>query len=386
MIKRELDAAYFEVISKGDLIDRSQLKHFEENLAAFVGTKYAVGLNSGYDALHLSLRAAGIGPGDEVIVPAHTFVASASAIVNVGAKPVLVDVGKDFNIDCDKVEELLEFETRNSKLKIKAIMPVHLNGYMADMSRVMEIVKKYNLIVVEDTCQSLGASMVNQESRVRSQKSEVGIQDSGDSRKKAGAWGLTGCWSFYPFKILGGYGDGGAITTNDPNVAIFATRMRYNGEDRITGEYHGHGYTCLLDNLQAAFLDVKLRHLPRWIKRRREIAERYRAGLSDLPDLTLPHYSDPRRDHVYQNYVVRSKQGDAFSDHLQNNGVEVLIQFRKPYYKHEALKLEDRGFPETEALSKEVCSLPMNVEMTDEELEYVIETVRSFFKKVVCRV
>ena len=137
MIKDELDAAYFEVMSKGDLIDRGQLKSFEENLAKFVGTKYAVGLNSGYNALHISLRAAGIGPGDEVIVPAHTFVASCSAVVNVGAKPVLVDVGKDFNIDCDKIEEAITPQTRG-------IIPVHLSGYMADMSRVMEIAEKYN--------------------------------------------------------------------------------------------------------------------------------------------------------------------------------------------------------------------------------------------------
>jgi dTDP-4-amino-4,6-dideoxygalactose transaminase len=353
LIKDEIDAAYFEVMTKGDLIDRGQLKRFEDNLAAFVGTKYAVGLNSGYDALHMSLRAAGIGPGGEVIVPAHTFVASTSAIVNVGAKPVLVDVGKDFNIDCDKLEEAITPRT-------KAIMPVHLNGYMADMQRVMEIAAKHGLVVVEDACQSLGAKMQG---------------------KGAGTWGMTGCWSFYPFKILGGYGDGGAITTNDPDVALFATRMRYNGEDRQTGEYHGHGFTCLLDNLQAAFLDVKLRHLPEWIVRRREIAERYQAGLEDLPDLLLPHYDDPRRDHVYQNYVVRAKQGNDFSGYLKANGVEVLTQFRKPYYRHEALKLEDRGFPETEALSREVCSLPMNVEIADQEVDYVIAIVRRFYSK-----
>jgi len=319
----------------------------------------------------MSLLAAGIGQGDGVIVPAHTFVATCSAVVNVGATPMLVDVGKDFNIDCDKVEEVLKSAIRppgrrpsraggNPQSAIRAIIPVHLSGYMADMVRIMEIAKKYDLIVVEDACQSLGAQM---------------------NGKKAGAWGFTGCWSFYPFKILGGYGDGGAITTDDPDVALFATRMRYNGEDRKTGEYHGHGFTCLLDNLQAAFLDVKLRHLPKWIERRREITERYRQGLSDLPDLVLPHYDDPRRDHVYQNYVVKSKQGDAFSDHLKNNGVEVLIQFRKPYYKHLALKLEDQGFPETDALSREVCSIPMNVEITDEEVDYVISVVRSFYGK-----
>jgi len=352
-IKDEIDAAYFDVMSHGDLIDRKQLRSFEANLAAFVGTKYAVGLNSGYDALHMSLRAAGIGPGHEVIIPAHTFVATCSAVVNVGARPVLVDVGKDFNIDCDLIEAAITPHTRG-------IIPVHLSGWMADMPRVMEIARKHGLAVVEDACQSLGSSI---------------------GGKRAGSWGLTGCWSFYPFKMLGGYGDGGAITTDDPEVALFARRMRFNGEDRESGEYHGHGFTCLLDNLQAAFLDVKLRHLPAWIVRRKEIAERYRASLSDLPGLLLPHYSVPGFDHVYQNYTVRSNRGSEFSDYLTRNGVEVLTQFRKPYYRHEALGLEVRDFPETEALSREVCSLPMYPELEEAEIAHVVSTVRDFYSR-----
>ncbi|MCK9197436.1 MAG: DegT/DnrJ/EryC1/StrS family aminotransferase, partial [Syntrophales bacterium] len=333
MIREELDNAYFEVMSKGELIDRGQLRAFEENLAAFVGTKYAVGLNSGYDALHMSLRAAGIGSGDEVIVPAHTFVATASAVVNVGAKPVLVDVGKDFNIDCGKIEEAITSRT-------KAIIPVHLSGYMADMARVMELADKYRLVAIEDACQSLGTSMESKATGNRQQETGKNYKSSADekikegengsaapnnnTRRMAGSWGLTGCWSFYPFKILGGYGDGGAITTNDPDVALFATRMRYNGEDRHSGEYCGHGFTCLLDNLQAAFLDVKLRYLPQWIERRKAIAAKYQAALGDLPDLLLPHYDDPRRDHVYQNYTVRSQQGNEFSEFMKARGVEVL--------------------------------------------------------------
>lgn len=189
---------------------------------------------------------------------------------------------------------------------------------------------------------------------------------------------MTGCWSFYPFKILGGYGDGGAITTDDPKVADFARRMRFNGEDRQTGEYHGHGFTCLLDNLQAAFLDVKLAKLPEWIARRRQIAHAYREAFADLPGVVLPHFADDDRSDVFQNYVVRSSAGDRFSDHLKAKGVEVLVQWRKPYYRHSALGLEDRGFPETEAICAEVCSLPMAVELDDVDVEYVIETVRAF--------
>ena len=353
MIKDEIDAAYFEIMENGDLIDREHLKRFEQNLAEFVGSKFAVGLNSGYDALHMSLRAAGIGPGDEVIVPAHTFVATCSAVVNVGAVPVLVDVTQDFNIDVDLIEPAI---TENTK----GIIPVHLSGYMADMPRIMEIAERYKLVIVEDACQSLGSSI---------------------NGKRAGSWGLTGCWSFYPFKILGGYGDGGAMTTDDPKVATFAQRMRYNGEDRESGEYHGHGFTCLLDNIQAAFLDIKLRHLPDWIVRRKAIAEKYRQALSDIPDLLLPHYEKPGFDHVYQNYTVRSKQENEFSEYLKANNIEVLTQFRKPYYKHAALELKDRGFPETEALSRKVCSLPMNVELSDKEIDYVIQVVRTFYRK-----
>jgi dTDP-4-amino-4,6-dideoxygalactose transaminase len=350
MLKDELDAAYHDVMSRGELIDRGHLRRFEEQLAAFVGTKYAVGLNSGYDALHLSLRAAGIGAGCEVIVPAHTFVATCSAVVNAGATPVLVDVGPDFNIDVRRIEAAITPRTR-------AVIPVHLSGWMADMPAVMELADRHGLIVIEDACQSLGSTVAG---------------------RGAGAWGLTGCWSFYPFKILGGYGDGGAITTNDPDVATFVRRMRYNGEDRQTGEYHGHGFTCLLDNLQAAFLEVKLRYLPEWIRRRQRIAERYRTALSGLPDLALPHYRRSDSTHVYQNYTVRSRHGERFSSHLRSRGIEVLTQFRKPYYRHEALGLADTGFPETEAISREVCSLPMAVELQDDEIEYVIEAVKEF--------
>jgi len=353
MLKQELDAAYFDVMINGDFIDRDHLKNFEQHLAKFVGTKYAVGLNSGYDALHLSLRAAKIGQGDEVIVPAHTFVATCSSVVNVGATPILVDVGKDFNIDVNKIKEAITKRT-------KGIIVAHLNGFMADMPAIMDIAEEHNLIIVEDACQSLGSSI---------------------NGEYAGSWGLTGCWSFYPFKILGAYGDGGAITTDDPKVEKFVRRMRYNGEDRQTGEYHGHGFTCLLDNLQAAFLDVKLKHLPSWIQKRKMIAGRYRDAFYSLSELMLPHYDKTGFDHVYQNYVVRSKQGNDFSKYLKKNAIEVLTQFRKPYYKHKALNLVDRGFPETEALSREVCSLPMNAELDDEQIEYVIKVVRSFYLK-----
>lgn len=352
-IKDEIDAVFVDVLSKGNLIMREELESFEKNLASFVGTKYAVGLGSGYDALLISSMAAGIGPGDEVIVPAHTFVATASAVVNAGGTPILVDVDKDYNIDVSKIEEAVTAKT-------KAIIPVHLNGRMCDMKTIVAIAEKHNLAIIEDACQSLGASFKD---------------------KKAGSFGLAGCWSFYPFKILGGYGEGGAITTDDPEVARMASLYRYNGEDKETGTYHYHGASCLLDNLQAAFLDVKLRHLPDWIKRRQQIAEQYRNGLAGIEELILPHFEDNRFVDVYQNYVIRTQNRDALFDYLKENGVEPLVHWRIPYYRYKELNLEDRGFPETEAICREVISLPMNVEITDEEVDYVITCIRNFFKQ-----
>jgi len=353
LIKKEIDAAYNDVMSKGDLVLRGQLESFEKNLASFVGTKYAVGVNSGYDALHISMILAGIKSGDEVIVPAHTFVATASAVVNAGGNPVLVDVADDHNIDVSKIEKKITKKT-------KAIIPVHLNGHMSNMNEVMRIAKKYNLIVVEDACQSLGATFAN---------------------KKAGSIGFTGCWSFYPFKILGGYGDGGAITTNDKKAAENAKFLRYNGEDRKTGEYFYHGFTCLLDNLQAAFLDVKLKHLPDWIKRRRQIAAMYKKGLEDIKEISLPHFEekDKRYKDVFQNYVIRIKKREQLFNFLKNEGVETLVHWRVPYYRYKNLKLKNYGFPVTESLSKQVISLPMNVEITDEQVKYVVKKVKEFF-------
>jgi dTDP-4-amino-4,6-dideoxygalactose transaminase len=351
IIKKEIDATFVDVLSKGNLIMREELERFEMNLANFVGTKYAVGVGSGYDALLISAKAAGIESGDEVIVPAHTFVATASAVVNAGGTPVLVDVGKDYNIDTNKIEEAIKPNT-------KAIIPVHLNGRICEMNELMSIAENHNLAVIEDACQSLGATYEG---------------------KMAGSFGLTGCWSFYPFKILGCYGEGGAITTDNPEVARMASLYRYNGEDKETGAYHYHGASCLLDNLQAALLDVKLKHLPDWIKRRQQIAKIYQKGLADLDELQLPHFGDNRFVDVYQNYVIRTVKRDSLFNHLKENGVEALIHWKTPYYRYKELELEDKGFQETEDICREVISLPMNVEITDEEVSYVIQCIQDFF-------
>jgi dTDP-4-amino-4,6-dideoxygalactose transaminase len=350
-LKAEIDGAIIGCLTQGDLICRQDLKDLEEQLAAFVGVKYAVGLNSGYHALHFALLGAGVGPGDEVITVAHTFVATISAIVHCGAKPVLVDVGEDYNMDPALVEDAITSRT-------KAILPVHLNGRVCDMRSIMTIAERHGLAVVEDAAQALGATC---------------------GGRRAGSIGMAGCFSFYPFKILGGFGDGGAITTNDPHVARMASLLRYNGEDRETGEYHYHGQTALLDNVQAAVLSVKLKHLPEWIEHRRNVATSYGRGLKGVGNLRLPHFGEDDRRGVFQNYVIRTRERDRLRAHLSEKGVETLVHWPKPVWEHKGLTLKAPHLPETEQICREVLSLPMSAETTDEHVATTVRAIRDFF-------
>lgn len=350
-LKPEIDAAIVDCLSKGDLIYREQLRRFEANLADFVGVRYAVGVSSGYHALHLSLLAAGVGPGDEVITVAHTFVATVSAIIHCGATPVLIDVREDYTMDLDRLDRAITSRT-------KALLPVHLNGRLCEMDRLGEIAHRHGLIVIEDAAQALGAT---------------------SRGKRAGGFGLAGCFSFYPFKILGGFGDGGAVTTDDAGIARAVSLLRYNGEERRTGEYHYHGYTALLDNVQAAVLDVKLRHLPGWIEHRRRIATAYRRGLAGVRGLALPHFDGDDRVDVFQNYVVRTKERDGLRAHLAGRGVETLVHWPKPMWEHKGLGLKDPQAPETERLSREVLSLPMSAETSDEQVSTTVQAIVEFF-------
>jgi dTDP-4-amino-4,6-dideoxygalactose transaminase len=350
-LKTEVDAAVTETLAKGDLVLREQLATFERHLAAFVGTAFAVGVNSGYHALHFSLLAAGIGPGDEVITVAHTFVASVSAIVHAGATPVLIDIGSDHNIDVTLLERAITPRTR-------AIMPVHLNGRVCDMRRIMALAQAHGLAVVEDAAQALGARFEGH---------------------MAGGFGAAGCFSFYPLKALGGLGDGGAVTTNDPEIARKVTLLRFNGEDRETGEFHLHGYTALLDNVNAAVLDVKLRHLPAWIDHRRHIAALYSRALDGVGDLRLPNSPDTRHFDSFQNYVIRTGRRDALRAFLRAEGVETLLHWPKPMWEHKGLGLADPDLPETSRLCDEVLSLPMSAETTAEHVEFTTAAIRRFF-------
>lgn len=350
-IKDEIDAAIFGCLENGDLIHRQQLFDFEKHLAEYVGTKYAIGVNSGYHALHFSLLGAGVGPDDEVITVAHTFAASVSAIVHCGATPVLLDVRDDFNMDVTQLEKAVTAKT-------KAIMPVHLNGRVCDMDVVMSVAQKYGLAVIEDACQALGATFKG---------------------KRAGSFG-QGCFSFYPFKALGCYGDGGAVTTDDAEVARVATLLRYNGEDRHTGEFFYHGYTALLDNVQAAVLDVKLRHFPEWVEHRRGIAALYQRGLSKIEQIALPHFTGDEYFDSYQNYVIRSGDRDNLRAYLTDQGIETLVSWPKPMWEHKALKLGALSLPVTERICREVLSLPMSAETTPEHVEITVSAIREYYR------
>ena len=349
----ETRSAIDDCLRNGDLIMRQQLDDFEASLAKFVGVKHAITVNSGTDALFFSLKAAGIKQGDEVITVSHTFVATIAAIQYCGAKPILVDVNQDMNMDPSLIEAAITPKT-------KAIIPVHLNGRVCDMEPILAIAKKHHLKIIEDSAQSLGAKYMG---------------------KPAGSMGLTGCFSFYPAKILGCAGDGGALVTNDDKIAETAKLLRDHGYVRSSGSIEMYGYNSRLDNIQAAILNVKIKHLQEWVERRREIAGMYQEGLQDISDITLPPYSikDMKFFDAFQNYVIRSNNRDNLVKYLQDHGIEVLISWPKPTHFHPALGLSGFKLPETEKLSRTVISLPMFPELSDEHVKVVIKTIHGFY-------
>mgnify|MGYP000122315066 CR=1 FL=1 len=362
-IKKEIDKAIFNCLEKGDLIHRKDTEEFEKNLAKFVGAKYGISCDSCTGAMFLSLFALGIGPGDEVITVSHTYIATIDVIWHVGATPVLVDVGEDMEMNPDLIEKAITKRT-------KAIIPVHLDGRMCNMEKIMKIAKRYNLFVIEDAAQAIGAKFKG---------------------KFAGSWGNTGCFSFYPAKILGSYGDGGAIVTNDEKLAKKLYLLRDHGEmpsylrkPKDKDKIYFFGFNSLLDNIQAAILNVKLKHLPQWIKRRREIAKMYYEGLKDIKEIILPPPPTDSADYfdVYQNYVIRTQYRDKLEKYLNSKGVETIVKWRIPNHLQTGLKTLHRfKLPMTERISKEVLSLPLYPELEDWQIEYVIDCIRKFFSK-----
>jgi len=351
-LKSGIDAAITRVLENGDLILRSDLEEFERDIASFIGVRYAVGVSSGTDALIFSLQAAGIRRGDEVITVSHTFVASIASIVHVQAAPVLIDVKEDFTMDTDKIESAITPKT-------KAIIPVHLNGRMCDMNAVMALAERYHIKVIEDSAQALGAQFRGM---------------------KAGSFGMAGSFSFYPAKILGGYGDGGLVATNDKDLYEKILLLRSHGQKTKT-EILQFGFTGRLDNIQAAILRVKLKHLPKWLERRRQIAKAYHEGLKGISNIILPPApgAEKNRFDVYQNYVIKAGKRDDLAKHLMDCGVEILIKDPFVLHHQKNLKLSSFALPVTERLSNEVISLPIYPELADEQIVYVVNSVKDFY-------
>jgi dTDP-4-amino-4,6-dideoxygalactose transaminase len=351
----ELLRTFDDVMGKGNLILREELAAFEAHFATFCNVRFAVGVASGYAALSIGLQALQCKTGDKIIVPAHTHVSTCSAVVNIGATPLIVDIRDDFNIDPQCVAEAIE-----THAGIRAIIPVHMNGFMCNMPALTKIAQDNNLMVIEDACQALGASI-------------DGIA--------AGAWGNVGCFSFYPFKNLGCYGDGGAIITQSEDVKQRATLLQFNGEDRRTGKYYYHGSSSALDNIHAALLSVNLERLATDLRRRSIFAQQYDCALTDVGDLILqPRPETPASIPAHQNYVIRTKFRDRLYSHLRQTGVEVMVHWRVPYYKHVDLHLYDVSCPVSERISGEIISLPLYPEFDDEEQCIVIDAIKAFFR------
>ena len=355
-IKDDIDEAMQSVLNTTSFIMGEELRKFEEEFALFCNTKFAIGVANGSDALILALRACGIGEGDEVITVPHTFIATAEAISNVGGKVVFVDINpKIYTIDPPKIEEKINEKT-------KAIIPVHLYGQPANMDLIMRLAKKYNLKVIEDAAQAHGAEY---------------------KEEKVGSIGDVGCFSFYPGKNLGAYGDAGMVVTNNEEIAEGTKLLRNHG--RITKKYEHdiEGYSSRLDNLQAAILRVKLRHLNKWNDMRRENAKKYNELLNNIDNVIVPYEADYAK-HVYHLYVIRVEKGrDKLREELKSNGIATGIHYPIPLHLQEAYKyLEYRygDFPVTEKASQEILSLPMFAELSDEQIEEIVELIKNVKK------
>jgi dTDP-4-amino-4,6-dideoxygalactose transaminase len=355
-VRQEISAAVEKAIDDGQYILGDQVAVFEQSFADFCGGRHGIGLGNGTEALHLALRALGIGPGDEVITAANTFVATALAIAYVGATPVLVDVDPDdYLIDVELIEQAITSRT-------KAIVPVHLYGQPVDMPAILEIAAKYNLPVVQDACQAHGAEI---------------------DGKRLGSLGTAACYSFYPSKNLGAYGDGGIVVTNDDQLAEQIRMLRNYGQ-RTKNNYEMLGYNSRLDTLQASILAVKLRYLAEANESRRAVAQRYGEILAGTPDLVLPA-ERPNVSHVYHLYVVQHPQRDELAAHLQKNGVQCGIHYPTPIHQIAAFqgcRTVPDGAPVATKLAGRILSLPMFPELTDQQIERVAEVVAAFGAKL----
>lgn len=340
------------MLSDGDVMMRHQLTDFEENFAKFVGTAEAVGVSSCTDAMHLTLRAVGVTSGDEVITVSHTFVATISAIHHAGATPVLVDIEDDHTMSLDGVRAALSPRT-------VGVMPVHLNGRLCDMQGILKFAEKKGLFVLEDAAQGLGAS-------------QHGV--------KGGAFGVAGCFSFYPAKLLGTYGDAGAVTTNDSEISRRVRLLRNHGRED-SGEIAEWSFNCRMDNIHAAILDLKLKLVESWIHQRRSLAAVYHEQLSGVQQLHLPPPpATGDRFDTFQNFEVEAEARDDLKTFLDENGVETMIPWGgRSVHQFRSLGLGKVDLPRTEAMMNRALLLPMHCELDDSSVQHVAELIRQFY-------
>ena len=350
-IKKEIDEAILSTLESGHFILGPAVSKFEESIASYLGMKSAIGLASGTDALVLALRALNVGAGDEVIMPAYTFFATAGAVMSVGAKPVFLDVDpQDYQIDVSKIKSAITSKT-------KAIIPVHLYGHPADMNPILEIARANGLKIVEDNAQGFGAEYLG---------------------KKTGSFGDIGCLSFFPTKNLGAFGDAGMVVTNDEALAERMRMLRTHGWKK---KYYSEevGYNSRLDALQAAILQAKLPHLDSWNEKRREISQRYSSGLEPL-GIGVPVERAWGR-HVYHLYIIRTPRRDELQAYLKQKGIASEVYYPLPPHLSvpcRKLGYKEGDFPHAELASRETLALPLYPELTLSQQDDVIAAVRGF--------
>jgi dTDP-4-amino-4,6-dideoxygalactose transaminase len=354
-IATEIDQAFHEVTASAEYILGDRVRRFEEEFASFVGCEHAVGVGSGLDALRLALLALEIGPGDEVIVPANTYIATALAVSEVGADVVLVECDPaTYNVDPDAVAAAVTPRTR-------ALLPVHFTGQAAELQPMLTLAARHGIDVVEDAAQAHGTKYDGQ---------------------MCGSLGRLACFSFYPGKNLGAYGDGGMVTTREPALVERIRRLRNYGE-RAKYEHVVKGVNSRLDGLQAAFLSVKLRRLPSWNDARLRHADAYTAELEGVGDLAVQQRS-PSSTHVYHLFIVETEHRDALREHLTERGIQTGIHYPIPIHLQEAyrdLGLGVGAFPQAERLARRSLSLPMYPELSSEQIATVAGAIREFFDR-----
>jgi dTDP-4-amino-4,6-dideoxygalactose transaminase len=341
-----------DVMRRGAFIQQRDLAEFEDALARYLGVSHAFGVANATDGLVMSLRAAGIRPGDEVIFPSHTMVATAAAVAHAGGIPVAVDIGADHLIDPASIGAAVTDKTR-------AIMPVQLNGRTCDMDAIERIAREHNLLIVEDAAQALGSKFKG---------------------RYAGTFGIAAAISFYPAKILGCFGDGGAVVTNDAEVARKIALLRDHGRNE-QGDVEMWGFNSRLDNMQAAILHAQFRDYDEIVTRRRSIARLYESLLSDVTDVGLPPGPDANQDHfdVFQNYEIEASRRDDLRKHLADKGVGTIIQWGgTPVHAFKKLGF-DVSLPVTERFFERCLMLPLNMMVTDDEVTYIAAAVREFY-------